>query len=125
MKVGVKGGLRVQTSFELNDWEPQRIDSRDIAETSKMSFRDIQESRETKQRRYLKGLWELGDAATDQEVKQQLKLVDPNEVRPRRYECEKLGYICRGAERICRVTGKTVLTFYLTSLGLELLNGGI
>lgn len=95
-----------------------------VTDTSKQAYVEKQESIDTDQRRYLEGLYNIGDAATDQEVKQHLNLDDPNKVRPRRYECEQLGYIQRGTKRQCRVTGKTVYTFYLTSTGLKVINGG-
>jgi hypothetical protein len=106
--------------FEIKDDDAPKM----VTDTSKQSFMEKQENIETDQQRYLEGLYNVGGAATDQEVKQCLKLDDPNKIRPRRYECEKMGYVQRGEKRQCRVTGKTVYTFYLTQTGLKVINGG-
>lgn len=51
--------------------------------------------------------------STDRELATHLGFTDPNRVRPRRFELEKMGLIACSGVRVCSVTGKKAYTWSL------------
>ena len=51
---------------------------------------------------------------TDREVVRDLKMSDPNRVRPRRNELMKAGIVVEAGKKECPVTGKKALTWMIS-----------
>ena len=94
-----------------------------VTETSKLAFRELdKETIAQRYQEYLKGLWELDQPSTDQEVSKHLGHADPNYVRPRRFELEnfhRLIFECNSRE--CSITHRMAKTFWFTAKGLEMI----
>ena len=98
-------------------------DESNVQETSKLAFKELdKETIAERYQEYLRGLWELDQPSTDQEVSKHLGHADPNYVRPRRFELEnfhRLIFECK--TRQCSVTKRMAKTFWFTAKGLEMI----
>lgn len=57
----------------------------------------------------------------DLEMTRKMGFLDPNRVRPRRYELVEAGYVVEAGKRRCTISGRTVFTWQLAgSLNLPL-----
>lgn len=91
-------------------------DFRVVQETSREAYRDIKShpyELNGRYQEYLIELEEIGEPSTDQEVNFHAGHSDPNYFRPRRNELVKMGLVVKAGQRICRVTGKTAITWWL------------
>ena len=99
--------------FEEN---PRGHLSHEVRETSRESYRDlVRHPLEISGRHleYLSTLRALGEAATDQEVCRAAGHLDPNYFRPRRNELVKLGLVVEAGRRVCGVTKKKAITWWV------------
>jgi hypothetical protein len=87
-----------------------------IRDTSRESYRDLLSHPlevSGRHREYLDALRGLGHAATDQEVSRFAGHSDPNYFRPRRNELVKMGLVVESGKRVCSVSGKTALVWWV------------
>jgi hypothetical protein len=127
-----------QLDFE-HDVDRWHNNKKNVAETSKESYKEtIEDSFELSKRylEYLKTLFKLDVPSTDQEVTKSAGKSDPNYFRPRRFELADVDpqtrrfnnpLIAEGEPRTCKITGKKAKTWRLTTKGITYLriNGGI
>lgn len=82
-----------------------------IQETSKLAFEEIKEKMGERQLEVYEAIEELGEP-TDYEIARLLFKLDPNYVRPRRYELvNKLKMVGFAGKRKCTVTNKMAMTW--------------
>lgn len=87
-----------------------------VQETSRLAYRDIISHPHELHGRYLEyleALERVGHPATDLEVSRFAGKSDPNYFRPRRNELVKLGFVQKAGQRVCSVSGKTAMTWWL------------
>lgn len=87
-----------------------------VQETSRQAYRDIVSHPYELSGRYLEYLESLkgvGHPATDLEVSRFAGHSDPNYFRPRRNELVKMGFVCEAGRRVCSVSGKTAITWWI------------
>lgn len=86
-----------------------------VLDTSKESYKKLNTSGEisNRQQEYINILRNVGKPSTDQEITRTAGYKDPNYFRPRRKELYDMGLIIRGDKRKCRITNRTVYTWYL------------
>lgn len=98
---------------KFNKFFNRSHDKHDIRETSTRSLHDLVDMGE-KQRLVYDCILEDGKKGmfpTDREIAAELKMNDPNAVRPRRFELMKMGLIVEAGKRVCSVSGKLALTW--------------
>lgn len=81
-----------------------------VRETSLLAFTELR-GKETMESRVLEAIRRASHPMTDYELAEQMGFRDPNHVRPRRRELVRKGLVEEAGRRICRVTGKTALTW--------------
>ena len=88
-----------------------------VQETSRQAYRDIvshPHELNGRYHEYVDALRGVGHPATDQEVSRFAGHSDPNYFRPRRNELVKMGFVVEAGKRVCSVSGKTALTWWLS-----------
>ena len=91
-----------------------------VQETSRQAYRDIVShpiELNGRYLEYLEALKKMGHASTDMEVSRFAGHSDPNYFRPRRNELVKMGLVCEAGRRVCSVSGKTAITWWLNQNG--------
>jgi len=87
-----------------------------VQETSKEAYKEIVNNPvelNGRYREYLDALEGVGHPATDQEVSRFAGHSDPNYFRPRRNELVKMGLVVESGKRVCAVSGKTALVWWV------------
>jgi transcription initiation factor IIE alpha subunit len=83
-----------------------------IQDTSIKSYADVKEFLGDRQNIVLNAISDLGEC-TDSEIANYLGYPDLNSVRPRRFELVELGLVQEKCRRICKITGKTAISWCL------------
>jgi len=90
-----------------------------VQETSRLAYRDLVShplELSGRYREYLDALRCMGHPATDLEVARFRGHGDPNYFRPRRNELVKLGLVCEAGRRVCCVSGKLAIVWWLVGV---------
>lgn len=86
-----------------------------IRQTSLMSFKQIFPSIAGRHKEYMVALEEMGQPSTDLEVTRFAGHSDPNYFRPRRYELMKMGFVVEVGKRMCSVSKKKAIVWWINS----------
>lgn len=87
-----------------------------VQDTSREAYRGIVShplELSGRHREYLDALRAMKHASTDQEVSRFAGHSDPNYFRPRRNELVKMGLVVESGKRVCSVSGKTALVWWV------------
>jgi hypothetical protein len=89
-----------------------------IRETSLLSYDQLQEKLGEKQNQVITNMLFMYKhgllPATDLEITDYIGFLDPNKVRPRRYELMKLGLVEQKGKKKCSISGKKALVWDLS-----------
>ena len=100
---------------------------KDVRDTSVEAYREILSEISKRHKEYILTLLDIGEKSTDFEVSVHAMHGDPNYFRPRRYELAGFGntpehpaIVKECGKRQCKITGRTVYTWYFTEYGLKI-----